>query len=779
MARLIYFALLSWALTTAPVRSQDFPNALDDASMGKEPAGASEVARSNAPPPRTIDDITQALQRYKPDPAKSEFNRAAARAVSPPTDDKQALFDFYLQRAWAAGRIGLLSQRIVDLRLAADSAPTSDHRRQAMQLLVQAEASGGNYLNAIATEEREMNDRNAPRAPPEYCMLAVWRVQVGDIEEAKQHLKRCEVPLQRRQRRDDKGSFENPSAASLERARVAIFAAEGKLVEAEGAARRAVAEMDRFLPVARALQRQGVIGNRSSPGFMLNVRDSDERRLAEILMQRGKLVEAEIASRNVVRSFLARGGLYTIATGMALITLSRIVFEQGRFRDAASLAAAAIDSVEQSGAVPESLTIVEARKAYGSALAAQQRWNEAIVEFGKMQAGIARDSLLAHKYGTGDINWAWALIKTGNATAALQMLEPMLERMRQRLGERSYLAAELRGFYAIALAAKPDTARALREFAAAVPILLEQSRADDASDSGGIARTLRRIQILEAYIALLAALPPADASSARIDPVAESFRLADAVRGSGVQRALTASAARAQNSDPQLALLARQEQDGEQRIATLTDVLNRLLSAAPDQQLPKVIGDMRREIESLHAGRIELKREIQRRFPAYAGLVEPAPATIAQTRAALRAGEALVSLYVGDAMTYVWAVPQQGAPQFAAIKAGDREIAAAVAHLRRALDVGSLNFDRLPKYDVAAAYELFKLILLPVEAGWKDATSLAIVPHRALGQLPFSLLVTAPAVVTGARSYCLTTLAANSSSIVEWVEPCAATLMPA
>jgi CHAT domain-containing protein len=36
-------------------------------------------------------------------------------------------------------------------------------------------------------------------------------------------------------------------------------------------------------------------------------------------------------------------------------------------------------------------------------------------------------------------------------------------------------------------------------------------------------------------------------------------------------------------------------------------------------------------------------------------------------------------------------------------------------------------------------------LLKPVEAGWKDANSLVIVPHRALGQLPFSLLVTAPA----------------------------------
>jgi len=62
--------------------------------------------------------------------------------------------------------------------------------------------------------------------------------------------------------------------------------------------------------------------------------------------------------------------------------------------------------------------------------------------------------------------------------------------------------------------------------------------------------------------------------------------------------------------------------------------------------------------------------------------------------------------------------------------------------------VGALDLDSIPAYDVAAAYELFKTLLRPVVSGWKDATSVAIVPHRALGQLPFSLLVTEPATLT-------------------------------
>jgi CHAT domain-containing protein len=766
VARIVALAVILSALVAAPAlprepqKSASRPGAevqesadpddliVEYVDEEREGAASAEAARSTAPPPRSVDDITQALQRYKPDPQKAERDRAAARASPPEGAYRKELFAFYLDRSKAAQRIGMLSQSIADLQLAEGWASTREERRQAYNLRWHAEAFGGNYLKAVAMNEAEQARgaginlrKGGARGSGAACNLAFLRPQLGDIDQAKQDLSVCENNLRSRHDRDH--SLDSWTIANRQ---AVVYAAAGNLAEAEAAARKAIAEMELYLRTLPAGQQQTPFGGLAQ---LRNYRDGDERRLAEILLLRGKRVEAEIAIRNVLRSRLAHSGLYSLGTGSALTVLSRVVLEQGRFKDAATLGTAAVGSLEQAGAVPESLPLVEARKTYAAALAAQQRWDDAIAEFQKMQTGLERDPLLAQKYGVGDINWAWALIRTGKPEAARRMLEPMIERTRQRLGDKSYELAELRGFYALALATT-DRSRALREFAAAVPILLEQSRADDASENGGIARTLRRTQILEGYIALLADLASAGGNAGGIDPVGESFRLADAARGSGVQRALSASAARAQISDPQLAQLARQEQDSEQRIATLTDFLNRLLSAPPDQQLPKAIGDMRKEIEALHASIADLKREIQRRFPAYANLVNPAPATIAQTRAALRPGEALVSIYVGDTSTYVWAVAREGPAQMAVAKIGDREVAAAVARLRHALDVGAIDLDRMPAYDVAGAYELFKTVLLPVAAGWKDAASLAIVPHRALGQLPFSLLVTEPTTLVHA-----------------------------
>ena len=714
----------------------------DDESQGAEPV---DVPRSDAPPPRAVDDITQALQRYKPDPTQAARDRAAALAPPPLTDDRQALFGFYFKRALAAKRIGLLSQTIADLKEAERVAPSREQRKQALGRLWNEEAAGGNYLTAIALIENTRAGKltggrglraggPAARGAGDACNLAFLRAQLGDVAEAKDYLSTCENAFPSRRVVDH-----SLDVRTIERTRAAVLAAAGDLVGAEASARLAFAEMQRVLPAMLAQRQQGDDAN---VGWMRSVRDGDELRLAEILLLRGKLVEAEIASRNVLRSRLARAGLYAQGTGSALTVLARVVFEQGRFADSAALARAAIDSLEQSGAIPESLSLVQARKAYAAALAAQRRWDEAIAEFEKMRTGLERDPLLARKYGIGDVNWAWALIKTGKPESAQRMLEPMIERTGQRLGERSYEASELRGFHAMALAARQDRKRALEEFAAAVPVLLEQWRPEDASESGGIARTVRRNQIIESYIALLAEIVSSGGDAGDIDPLAESFRLADAARGSTVQRALSASAARAEIRDPELAGLAREEQDAAQRIATLTDFLSQLLSAPPDEQLPTAIGGVRKEIEALRTRRGALKREIGRRFPTYASLVDPAPATIAEARAALRPSEALVSIYVGDTSTYVWAVPQQGAVRMAVARTGEQEVAATVARLRRALDVGALEPDRLPAFDVAAAYELFKTLLLPVESAWKDAASVAVVPHRALGQLPFALLVT-------------------------------------
>src|SRR6185369_2649384 len=96
------------------------------------------------------------------------------------------------------------------------------------------------------------------------------------------------------------------------------------------------------------------------------------------------------------------------------------------------------------------------------------------------------------------------------------------------------------------------------EFKAALPILMASSRenADDDDTTAVAARSQRLQGIVEAYLAMLARNK--DAAG---DVGAETFSLADAVRGRSVQQALAASSARAAVKDPALAELVRREQD--------------------------------------------------------------------------------------------------------------------------------------------------------------------------------------------------------------------------
>ena len=165
-----------------------------------------------------------------------------------------------------------------------------------------------------------------------------------------------------------------------------------------------------------------------------------------------------------------------------------------------------------------------------------------------------------------------------------------------------------------------------------------------------------------------------------------------------------------------------------------------------DQQSPKIVADVRNEITSLRAQRSKFKSEVEKRFPTYAQLINPKPVTLEQARKALRADEALITIYVGTEKTYVWAL-REGATAFAVAPLDATKVRVTVAKLRKALEVDDPQIENLPIFDTAAAYSLYSALLQPVENGWKGATNLLIVPQRELGQLPFGVLVTAPVEV--------------------------------
>ena len=140
--------------------------------------------------------------------------------------------------------------------------------------------------------------------------------------------------------------------------------------------------------------------------------------------------------------------------------------------------------------------------------------------------------------------------------------------------------------------------------------------------------------------------------------------------------------------------------------------------------------------------------KISKRFPSYAELIDPQPPSVDQIKEALTDGEAMLSFYFGRNKSFVWAVPKDGPVAFAVISATSGEIQSKVNKLREALEPQAAMISDIPPFDLALGYELYSLLLKPVEAGWKESKSLVVVTNGALGLLPLSLLPTAPATVT-------------------------------
>ena len=201
--------------------------------------------------------------------------------------------------------------------------------------------------------------------------------------------------------------------------------------------------------------------------------------------------------------------------------------------------------------------------------------------------------------------------------------------------------------------------------------------------------------------------------------------------------------------DPALAELIRQEQDLAKQINAQLGALNNALSLPSEQRDETVVRAIHAAIGKARGERDKARAEITRRFPSYADLVDPKPPTVESARETLREDEALLSFYFGREKSFVWAVPKRGAVAFApiALTAGDLETK--VRKLQEALNPNVHTIGDIPAFDFAGAYELYRVLLEPVEEGWRSAKSLIVVTNGALGLLPISLLPTAAADVKG------------------------------
>jgi CHAT domain-containing protein len=683
------------------------------------------------PPPRTITDVVE------------HFNLRSAFTVLPAVPERDPSREQMDPVSWGknyhrwgreARRAGQFDQALVLLRIAAELIRPGmgvDFGRQPwfddegiaiLRDIAETEATSGNYRDAIKTFEQTISVVR----PGGWWSLRVWLAELyartGDLVAAGRMLREVE-----------RMSYTvNPSwpalRAELDSALVATRAtlaqAAGRLDEAEKSWRESIAILDRFF---RSPQSAGFTG-----GWLAEHHDARVSRLAECLLRQGRLLEAEVEARRAIGLRSTRGETSYDHLGPVSL-LARIVRAQGRYADSEALARAAMRHYADGGAsAASSPSVIAPRLELAASLAGQGRFTEALDEYKAAQQALADDALW-ERLIIVDPAFLYCLLKAKRPTEAAGALDRAIAEAQRTRGENHSTTAELRGLRAMARAAAADHPRALEDYKTAARILLDRrnERDDEATTEGE--QEQRIAAILGGYVTLLTHMMRAN-QPLGFDGTAEAFRVAGATHIRSVQRALDASAARGGTRNPELAELVRREQDATKQIAALQGLLGVAL-IAPE-------ADLRARIERLRQARQTLAQQITKEFPAYAQLVNPAPVTVEQARAVLRAREVLITTLVTEEKTYVWAVPKDGPLSFAEVPIGEQGIATLVRRVRASLDSQARTLGAIPPFDVEAAHELYRLLLEPVKSGWGAAETLLVVAHGALGQISFGLLPT-------------------------------------
>jgi CHAT domain-containing protein len=668
-----------------------------------------------APPPRTITDIIAILdQQPKTD---SQIALRDLADASPPSARIDTLADFHRERGLAAGRIGRAKQEIDDLTKSSEYflQTVSPVSRIYFELAL-AEERGGNFFRHIRYLQKSVK---AGWNIGANIRLAIGNVSIGDLPGADAALG---AAVRGYYRGSPNGTFIfRPVIAE---AQAALLDITGRHAEAEALGRKAIALL---------------VGDRD---HTQSIRvDEVHAFLARTLIRQRRLLEAENEAREAAFGALANSGRYSPHTAWMLRSLVWVLLEQGRYREAETLARAVIEIFEKTDVAPDSLRVATARADLARALERQGRDEESLGAYEVIRAGLRRDPESLEQFFRGNVPYAELLVKTGRVDQGLEMLGVALERSKRLVGETHRETAEIRGSLAQAYAAKGDRRRALHEFREASVGLAARVPDIDAEPT---AASQRLVRILSSYIELLAAIEGSPlAREAGIDAIAESFRVADIARVGTVQRALGANAARAAARSPALAELVRAQQDTNRKIGVLYEELADVLSELGDRANGKV-AELRRRIEASRRILDALTVRIEKEFPAYAELIDPKPVTVDQARAMLRPGEALIATLVTKDQTFVWAMSRSGPVAFTAAPMSAKAIENTVATLRRALEPQAKTLEGIPEFDLVAAHRLYSALLEPVRHGWQDARSLLVVANGPLGQLPLALLPTGP-----------------------------------
>jgi len=716
---------------------------------------AAQLAETEVSVPKGIQDIVTLIKQTAVDTKSRDADIVRIAQKVPVEASAQDKYIFYYLQALAADRLGRIDLRINFLKNALEFAKMGHYQEFATtQELASAEIAVGNAMVGL-----ERHKSLIPKIPPnmngfflsQNALASRAYSQIGDFQSSEDYLRKVDSVLVSIRRSNAYQTYGFNWNRNFFQTKAELEFQKGRFLDAEISYRKAIEFLESgivghekaFMASGQGLGVPGLGSgtDSGSPNTLKTGLESLYIKLSDTLLKLRKVNESEYFAREALKKSLSRTGKASLATSAAMRQLAIVMLSRERNKDAIYLLNQSLQGLQDAGVTAESIQLAITKKTMASALIADDRYVDALEIYTELEKILQSYPETARFVDLVSPDRVLALIRSGDLSNAEGVARQLVLLNETRTGKISKETTQAKLLLSVTLAEQRKDEAAQTLFAASFNQFIDQER-DASSDSDGISTREKKflVSYVESYLGVLSRVFEKNPNQKF---VSEAFMLGDLARSSNVQRALSASTARANITNPRLSKLVREEQDLNQQIIFLTKFSKELAMQPASEQLPQIQAKMKADIEQL---RIDAKRAtmlIGLDFPEYAELVNPKPTSLEKIQKTIKSNETLITWFVGTKTSYVWAVNHHGLPQFKTIPMGQKEVRNNINQLRKALDPGVASIDEIPQFDFQLAGRLYETLFKSVESVFVDKDTLVVVPHDEIGQLPLGVLTTA------------------------------------
>ncbi len=461
--------------------------------------------------------------------------------------------------------------------------------------------------------------------------------------------------------------------------------------------------------------------------------------LASVYADEGRFDEAEALYKRSLGIREAVFGSNSTSVATVLNNLAAIYESEERYSDVETFSQRALAIVEKSLG-PENPDTAKVLRKLGVAYDGEHRYAAAEMQFNRALAIFTKAFGPSHRFiATVLISEGHLFEHQGRYGEAEQAYKRALAINAKTRGANHPEVARVLHDLALLSISRNNPADAIaysRQATAAILAHAGEGVSPGRSSSGDSNDLIeQRASLFVTHVASLAAAARAGIGST---PALgrEAFDIAQWANQSSAAAALQQLGPRFASGNDALAALVRTNQDLSAYLHDRDRALVAALSRPDGPSNTTEIDEIRKSIADTESKLAANSAQLQKQFPEYAALTTPKPLQVEDAQKLLGSDEALVFLLTGNQESYVFALTADGF-DWHAIPIGADELAAKIEKFR-----GGLDLSRPRQFDLELAYQLFGLLMAPVDALVKDKRHLLVVPSGSLTALPFHLLVT-------------------------------------